>query len=89
MKIEKGDFPPKKIQINTTWLSISFFFFFLRINTCKLYYSMDEISDITKDIMSGGTDSIQTTIGKESLAPWAKAWTTELPCLPTWEKEQL
>ena len=44
---------------------------------------MDEISDITKDIMSGGTDSIQTTIGKESLAPWAKAWTTELPCLPT------
>ena len=40
---------------------------------------MDEISDITKDIMSGGTDFIQTTIWKESLALWAKTWTTEFP----------
>ena len=64
-------------------LEFFFFFFFWRMNTCKLYYSMDEISNITKNIMSGGTDSIQTTIGKESLALWGKAWATELPCLPT------
>ena len=63
--------------------NINFFSFLLRRNTCKLYYSMDKISNITKEFMSGGTDSIQTTIGKESLALLAKAWATELLCLPT------
>ena len=50
---------------------------------CKFYYSMDKISNITKEFMFGGIDSIQTTIGKESLALWAKAWATELPFLHT------
>ena len=46
---------------------------------------MDEISEITKDIMSGRTDFIQTTIRKESLTFWAKAWATELLYLLTRE----
>ena len=53
-------------------LNLFLFSFLLRRNTCKLYYSMDKISNITKEFMSGGTDSIQTTIGKESLSLWAK-----------------
>ena len=38
--------------------------------------------------MSGGTDSFQTEIGKESLALRAKACAKALPCRCVWEKEK-
>ena len=46
-------------------------------------------SNKTKDKMSGGTDTIQTTKGKECLTLWAKACATVLPCQTTWERNTL
>ena len=37
-------------------------------------------SDTMKEEMSGGTDSIQTSKGKDNLALWAKAYATAFPC---------
>ena len=36
--------------------------------------------DTRKEEMSGGTDSIQTSKGKDNLAFWAKAYATAFPC---------
>ena len=43
----------------------------------------------TSDGTSDGTSFIHTNNGNESLALWAKACATALPCLTIWEKEKL
>ena len=79
----------KRCSSASACLYIYIYIYILRRNTCKLYYSKDETSNKTKEFMFRGTDFIQTTIRKDSLVLWAKAWAMELPCLFTWEKEKL
>ena len=71
------------LQLVFIYICVYIYIYILRRNTCKLYYSKDEKSDKTEEFMFRGTDFIQTTIRKDSLVLWAKAWAMELPCLFT------
>ena len=74
---------------NLTVVFFVFFFFVFEkpLIVAKFYLILGKSKD-TKHKISDGTSSIQTNTGKENLALWAKAWTTELTYLLTKEVGQ-
>ena len=75
---------PKSHKKKKNWIpTLIFFFFFLRKKNILHYYSWTGKLVKTEEFKFGGTNSIQTCKGKESLALWAKTCVTTLPCLTT------
>ena len=64
-------------------LQFFFFFFFFEKEVLVAYYLFKGKSNKTKEVISGGTNSIQICKGKDNPALWAKECTTALPCRQT------